>query len=105
MNAVNIDNQIANARENLRRLIDQTTADSRAADDALISERIPADHPSAGDSFRRGLFAILTMRNSVAISMTRKAARNELRSSGPVLARRLSSPVHGTGWDRSPLIG
>jgi hypothetical protein len=55
MNAVNIDNQIANPRENLRRLIDQTTADSRAADDALISERIPANHPSADDSFRRDL--------------------------------------------------
>ena len=55
MNAANIDNQIANARENLRRLIEQATAYSEAADDALISERIPANHPSAGDSFRRGL--------------------------------------------------
>jgi hypothetical protein len=56
MNAANIDNQIANARENIRRLIERATAYSGAADDALISERIPANHPSAGDSFRRGLF-------------------------------------------------
>jgi hypothetical protein len=55
VNAANIDNQIANARENLRRLIEQATAYSGAADDALISERIPAYHPSAGDSFRCGL--------------------------------------------------
>jgi hypothetical protein len=44
MNAANIDNQIANARENLRRLIEQATAYSEAADDALISDRIPANH-------------------------------------------------------------
>ena len=55
MNAANIDNQISNARENLRRLIEQATDYSGAADDALISERVPANHPSAGDSFRRGL--------------------------------------------------
>jgi hypothetical protein len=55
MNAANIDDQISNARENPRRLIEQATAHSGAADDALISKRIPADHPSAGDSFRRGL--------------------------------------------------
>jgi hypothetical protein len=54
MNAANIDNQIANARETFRRLIEQATAYSGAADDALISERIPANHPSTGDSFRRG---------------------------------------------------
>jgi len=55
MNAANIDNQISNARENLRRLIQQATDYSGAADDALISERIPTNHPSAGDSYRRGL--------------------------------------------------
>jgi hypothetical protein len=55
MNAANIDNQIANARGNHRRLIEQATAYSAAADDALISKRIPANHPSAGDTFRRGL--------------------------------------------------
>jgi hypothetical protein len=55
MNAANFDNQIADARENLRRLIEQATAYFQAADHALISERIPANHPSAGDSFRRGL--------------------------------------------------
>ena len=55
MNAANIDNQIANARENLRQLIGQATVYSGAADDALISERISTNHPSAGDSFRRGL--------------------------------------------------
>jgi hypothetical protein len=55
MNAANIDNQISNARENLRRLIEQASDYSGAADDALISERILANHPSAGDSFRRGL--------------------------------------------------
>jgi hypothetical protein len=55
MNVANIDNQIANTRENLRRLIEQATAYSGVADDALISERISANHPSAGDRFRRGL--------------------------------------------------
>jgi hypothetical protein len=59
VNAANIDNQIANARENLRRLIEQATAYFGAADDALISERIPAYHPSACDSFRRGLLPFL----------------------------------------------
>ena len=55
MNAANIDNQIANTRENLRQLIEQATVYSGAADDALISERIPANDPSAGDSYRRGI--------------------------------------------------